>query len=144
MIHEGSSMDDLVLDQRGRTLTGEGKIIEPRSVRSPRHNEWDLLQYRVFRLYVEKDGEAVGLEMLNEGQDSDYVEIYKAEQPVVEEMCRRIEQFGLKRQPDVVSEDSVPGDSKSSITFMVLFFLGFVVFVAVAAYFLNWLDSLPQ
>lgn len=125
-------------------LTGEGKVVEPRGARRPGYTEWDLLQYRVFRLYVEKDGEVVGLEMLNEGQDSDYVEIYKAEQPVVEEMCRRIEQFGLKRQPNVVSEDSVPGKLKPSITFMVLFFLGFVVFVFAAAYFLNWLDALPQ
>lgn len=137
-------MDDLILDQNGRTLTGNCKILQPRGAGRRGHIEWDLLHYRIFRLYVEKDGEVIGLEMLNEGKDSDYLEIYKPDQQVMEEMCRRIEQFGLRRDPDVLSEDGVPGELGSSITSCVLAFIGFAIFVFIAAFLLNWLEPLAR
>lgn len=135
-------MDDLVLDQNGRTLTGSCKILEPRGAGRRGHVEWDLLHYRIFRLYVEKDGEVIGLEMLNEGKDSDYVEIYKPDQQTMEEMCRRIEQFGLKREADVLNKDGEPGELGPSIASCVFAFVIFAIFVFVASFLLNWLEPL--
>ncbi len=99
-------MDELIIDQNGVHLATDGTIVSYIKKRGKK-SEIRLSDYRKYRLYKEKDGEVIGLEVMNEENDHDYVEMYNPDASAIEELCQKLEKnFGLKRLADIYSEES--------------------------------------
>jgi hypothetical protein len=108
-------------------ITADGKVV---TYIKRRPSEIIISAYSSFRLYREKDGDVIGLELLNDETDHDYVELYEPEIHKVDELASCLSKhYGLKKLEDVFPDWDSPTAAANRSYLIACCLLPFIILI---------------